>query len=447
SGLSSTTTASVTATPSATTVYTVTVTSSSGCVGTKTSTVTVNTTPTLTVNSPTVAICSTHSTTLTVTGSGSTYSWTPSSGLSATTGTNVTATPTASTTYTITATLGSCTNTATSAVSVNATPTLTVNSNTVVICSGNSATLTVTGSGSTYSWTPSTGLSTTTGTNVIATPTVTTTYTITATLGSCINTSNTVVYTPTLSVNSGTIGIGGSIALNANGTYYPYCSTTFSWTPATGLSATTGSTVIASPRTTTIYTVTQTFCGKCIMVATSTVTVLPSESGDGGCFCVSSFAPYPGKKYLISAWTREDGASGTKTSFTFPAVYIDFNKSNSSFLSTVGALTPSGTIIDGWQRIEGTFTVPDSAYYMIIRLTSSSGYVLYDDIRVSPFDGSMKTYVYDPVLLRLTAELDERNYSTIYEYDEEGKLIRIKKETERGIMTINEIRNSQPKQN
>ena len=50
--------------------------------------------------------------------------------------------------------------------------------------------------------------------------------------------------------------------------------------------------------------------------------------------------------------------------------------------------------------------------------------------------GSMITYVYDPITLRLMAEMDERNYAKIYEYDEEGKLIRVKKETEKGIMTI-----------
>jgi hypothetical protein len=42
--------------------------------------------------------------------------------------------------------------------------------------------------------------------------------------------------------------------------------------------------------------------------------------------------------------------------------------------------------------------------------------------------------------LRLMAELDERNYAKLYEYDEEGKLIRVKKETEKGVMTIQENR-------
>jgi hypothetical protein len=54
----------------------------------------------------------------------------------------------------------------------------------------------------------------------------------------------------------------------------------------------------------------------------------------------------------------------------------------------------------------------------------------------------MKSYVYNPVNLRLMAEMDENNYATFYEYDDEGTLIRVKKETERGIMTIKETRSA-----
>jgi len=138
--------------------------------------------------------------------------------------------------------------------------------------------------------------------------------------------------------------------------------------------------------------------------------------------------------------------SPTVTTFTNPAIYIDFADGASAWLATSGPFYASGNIIDGWQRIEGTFTIPGSALYLLLRLQSNSGDALFDDIRVFPYDASMKSYVYDPVTMRLTAELDERNYATQYEYDEEGKLIRVKKETERGIMTIKEDRNSSVKQ-
>jgi hypothetical protein len=57
-----------------------------------------------------------------------------------------------------------------------------------------------------------------------------------------------------------------------------------------------------------------------------------------------------------------------------------------------------------------------------------------------PFKGNMKTFVYDPITQRLKSELDENNYATFYEYDQEGGLIRVKKETERGVFTIQETR-------
>ena len=63
------------------------------------------------------------------------------------------------------------------------------------------------------------------------------------------------------------------------------------------------------------------------------------------------------------------------------------------------------------------------------------------------YDSSMKTFVYDPVTQRLQAELDENNFATFYEYDKEGGLIRVKKETERGVYTIQETRSGNSKYN
>jgi hypothetical protein len=54
----------------------------------------------------------------------------------------------------------------------------------------------------------------------------------------------------------------------------------------------------------------------------------------------------------------------------------------------------------------------------------------------------MKSYAYDPITLRLMAEMDENNYASFYEYDQEGNLMRVKKETENGISTLKESRSS-----
>ena len=167
-----------------------------------------------------------------------------------------------------------------------------------------------------------------------------------------------------------------------------------------------------------------------------------SGSGSISCpNCISSFAPTPGKKYLLSAWVKEKNPAQSKTSYTYPTISVLFP----AITTTLGPFSASGGIIDGWQRLEAEFVIPSTATDMSIKLDCNTSDCYYDDIRVLPFDGSMKSYVYDPVNMRLVAELDERNFATLYEYDEEGKLIRVKKETEKGKMTIKENRNSSKK--
>lgn len=156
--------------------------------------------------------------------------------------------------------------------------------------------------------------------------------------------------------------------------------------------------------------------------------------------CVTSFSPTPGK-YLVSAWVSEIGNSMTDTTFTNTEIQISFPGSAQTEI-----LKPKGSIIDGWQRIEEVIEVPMNSTGIDIQLTVLAGQGYFDDIRFYPVDGSMKSFVYDPLTLRLMAELDERNYATLYEYDEEGKLIRVKKETEKGVMTLKENRNNIQKQ-
>lgn len=151
--------------------------------------------------------------------------------------------------------------------------------------------------------------------------------------------------------------------------------------------------------------------------------------------CLGTFSPAPGS-YLVSAWVKGE-SQNKNTSYVNPGLTVSFVGSSTSF-----TFSPSGPIIDEWQRIEGIATIPASATEIKIELKCQTGNCLFDDIRFIPNDGSMISYVYDPVTLKLTAQLDERNFATLYEYDEEGQLIRTKKETEKGIMTIQENRNN-----
>ena len=72
--------------------------------------------------------------------------------------------------------------------------------------------------------------------------------------------------------------------------------------------------------------------------------------------------------------------------------------------------------------------------YIELVNNSSDVNAYFDDIRVSPFNSNLKSFVYDPETQRLMAELDENNYATFYHYDEEGNLFLVKKETVKGII-------------
>ncbi len=254
---------------------------------------------------PSTTICGGGSTTLTASGAAS-YTWSPATGLSSTTGATVTASPTTTTTYTVTGTTSGCSSTATTTVTIS--PPLTVNVPPATICEGSSATLTATGA-TNYTWSPATGLSSTTGSSVTANPTTTTTYTITGTTGACTGTTTSTVTVnplPVISVAPITICAGNSGTLTASG------ATSYTWSPATGLSATTGASVTANPATTTTYTVTGT-TGSCSNTATVTVTVgpLPSVSVPPASICQGASTTLTASGATTYTWSPATGLSAT----------------------------------------------------------------------------------------------------------------------------------------
>jgi gliding motility-associated-like protein len=142
------------------------------------------------------------------------------------------------------------------------------------ICSGNSTTLTATGGG-TYAW--SNGM---TSSTISVTPGSTATYTVSVINGSCKKDTTikiTVNPSPTPTINSTQhLCGGGSTPLTASG------GTTYAWTPATGLSSTSISNPIATPATTTTYTVTISK-GSCSVKDSVTVIVAPPATGNTCC--------------------------------------------------------------------------------------------------------------------------------------------------------------------
>lgn len=169
------------------------------------------------------------------------------------------------------------------------------------------------------------------------------------------------------------------------------------------------------------------------------------------CDDCASFDLIKNEKYLVSAWVKESNAATPQEQFKKydkGCISISFADNNGVDIATSQKFYATGEIIDGWQRIIGEFTVLDTVDNMKLELlneSTDSKMVYFDDIRVLPSKGNMKSFVYDQTTQRLMAELDENNYSTFYEYDLEGGLVRIKKETEKGVFTIQETRSGNAK--
>jgi hypothetical protein len=150
------------------------------------------------------------------------------------------------------------------------------------------------------------------------------------------------------------------------------------------------------------------------------------------------FSPDSGS-YLLSAWVKENATCGA-TGYKKDSIVIRYTGSSAKY-----TFHAAGPVIEGWQRFEGKFKVPKNATSITVKLVAGTNTAYYDDIRIEPFAAEMKTYVYDPSSMRLLATLDENNYATIYEYNDEGILMRVKKETEKGVMTIKESRSTYPR--
>jgi len=207
---------------------------------------------------------------------GHTYSWTPTTGLSSATISNPVASPTATITYTLTETITAtgCQKTNSVTITVNALPIasiITANGATTFCASGVTKLCLVTLSGnnggiwSTGATTPSIIVNTSGD------------YFVTNTNNCGSVTSNHIIVTvnqpPTATTGSNaSICNGSNVTLGAPS----IIGHTYSWTPATGLSSATISNPVASPNTTTTYTLTETITATgCQKTNSVTITVNP----------------------------------------------------------------------------------------------------------------------------------------------------------------------------
>ena len=124
----------------------------------------------------------------------------------------------------------------------------------------------------------------------------------------------------------------------------------------------------------------------------------------------------PNKAYRASVWaTRPDALVYT---------YLDGTVRNSV----------SGTAqkqANGWYLIELTIPPigPNHQSFRVACYNGGNTDVYLDDFRVQPINAQTTAYVYDSNNGRLTHTLDNQNLYTFYEYDGQGRLIKISRET------------------
>ncbi len=410
SGLSSTTVAQPTATPTATTTYTMTATlPGSGCPPiVRHVTISVGSVS-ITMITPDTTICIGNSVNLLVAGSSTlTYNWSPGTGLSSSTAQDPVATPSVTTTYTVTASLpGSGCGVATQQVTITVSTVYdSILTPDTTVCAGASFTIRTTGSaGIFYNWNPGTGLSSATSPDPVVTPLGTTIYTLTATIPGCpVISRQLTISVDTLQVNILTpntqVCIGNSVSFLVNSAG----ATSYSWSPATGLSSPNIPNPVATPSVTTTYTLTVTSSGSVCPAISADVTITV------GAFTDSVLTPDTTICAGSSFQIRVSGTSGVSyswspaTGLSNAAISEPVASPSASITYTLTATLPGSgcpeqihSFIVGVQHLSLFMPTPDTAICMGYAVTMAAAANPSYTFSWSPSIGLSNPNVQNPV--------------------------------------------------
>lgn len=149
-------------------------------------------------------------------------------------------------------------------------------------------------------------------------------------------------------------------------------------------------------------------------------------------------------KYWVSFWVKaKNSSSDYQGAFNFN---VQIRIPNTSTTANAVLTLTKTNIINGWQKFDYVVdyppfaTNPDNEALFLFSVPANKPGFYLDDIRIQPFNATMKTTVYDGRTLRPSATFDENNFATFMEYDNSGMMVRTKKETLNGVFTLSETR-------
>lgn len=253
--------------------------------------------------------------------------------------------------------------------------TVTAKGDTTIVCGG-VAQLDIDTTGGTpdvISWSPSTGLSSTSIAEPIASPPTTTQYTVTITTGACTAVDSVLVTVTPLTADAGsdkTLTCGGSTQLDSvKSNYTGNGSLTYSWSPATGLSSATIINPVVTIKQSTKYYVTVTTPNGCTAMDSVMVVVNPLMANAGSDKMLSCgntiqldqvTSNYTGTGTLTYGWSPVTGLSAAN--IPNPTTTI---KETTKYAVTV--TTPDGCVaVDSMTVFVGPLSVDAGADKMIV---------------------------------------------------------------------------------
>lgn len=151
---------------------------------------------------------------------------------------------------------------------------------------------------------------------------------------------------------------------------------------------------------------------------------------------LNGFEPFINRTYIVNFWLKDEVPTQHSAE-----VSGSFKQGQSVYPLNFACKA----IVEGWKLMEGRmpiYNMRGQKLEISIYNSGSSQKVYVDDIRIHPEKALLKTFAYNPRTFKLMAEMDENAFATFYEYDDEGSLVRVKKETERGIVTLKESRSA-----